>query len=292
MQFELQHEPQPSKSLSVSSLPQEATLAQEEASALSIAEKAHPKANVRAVIDHLRQSAYRRKKARLGISLFLCLCGVAAAACSDFLMRPYLTVFSLIFSAFVVMMNVVILPAIARRTDARSRNALETLNDIGMTGLLLQTYAAEQSTSQPHLAAALRRLLPRLQASDANLLNREQRAALYQVIGTSRLNTVLYDKTLVLAGLQALRHIGDKEALPVVLKLSRSTDEEIRDVANKCLGPLMELSEQYKRGEQYLRPSSVSAVWTDQADVLVRPASASTEQTAPEQLLRASKNQE
>ena len=289
MQIESQQEPQPVP-LPTASLTQEPIAAQEETVALPVAAKTDAKAGVLAVIDHLHQRARRRKETRLRFSLALCFCGLAAAACSYFLMRPYLTIFSFIFSGLTVLMNVFVLPRIARREEARSRNALEALDDVGMVGPLLQAYAAEQSTNQPHIAAALRRLLPRLQAENANLLDREQRAALYQVIGISRLNTILYDKTLVLAGLRALRYVGDKDALPVVLKVAKSIDREVRDAANDCLQLLMELAEQYKRGEQYLRPSSASTLQIGQSDVLLRPASG-VEQTAPEQLLRASKEE-
>jgi hypothetical protein len=175
----------------------------------------------------------------------------------------------------------------------QANKVIANINDLKLIGPLAEALDAERFLKPKPVVAALRRLLPRLQASDADLLTREQRVCLYRSINRQPMRGYnLYDKELAVDILKALQQVGDKEALPHVQRAAKwSRDKNIHHAANDCLQFLLEKAEAFKRSEQYLRPSSVSAVQTGQADALLRPASAGTEPTAPEQLLRASKEE-
>ncbi len=124
----------------------------------------------------------------------------------------------------------------AVRQEAKARSLMEQIDDVRLIGPLAQLLDAEKSAPQPSVASALRRSLPKLKASDAHLLSKEQRACLYRILSRARFNSWNYDKELILAILKALEQIGDKEALPAVQKLAKwSSDNAIREAANNCL---------------------------------------------------------
>lgn len=130
---------------------------------------------------------------------------------------------------------------------------------------------------------ALIKLLPRLQASDAHLLNEDQRACL---------NRALKGKNtqLVLAILKAYEQVGDEKALPCVEKLAEGEgrsgkDERVQAEAIECLPHLKARIEQQRASQTLLRASDAIAT---PPEVLLRPAEATVSDTPPEQLLRAS----
>jgi hypothetical protein len=138
-------------------------------------------------------------------------------------------------------------------------------------------------TEVKYLAAgALIRELPKLKASDAHLLNDEQRGYLYQALEGS-------DKQLILAILRALEQIGDEKAVPYVERLAEKAggDRQIRETATACLPYLEARAATQRASRTLLRPSSASAVATPASNTLLRPAQYSSP-TEPEQLLRAS----
>ena len=168
----------------------------------------------------------------------------------------------------------------------RTRQSLQQIDDVGLIGPLAEALDAEVAIKPKALIAALRRLLPRLQASDAALLTGEQRKCLYRALRwRAERAQSFYDRGLALDILKALEQIGDKDALPHVQYVAKwSLDKELREAANNCLPFLHQKAEEYRRGEIYLRPSSAPVTTSD---ILLRPASGANPSHPPtEQLLR------
>ncbi|HLK61098.1 MAG TPA: hypothetical protein VKU00_31335 [Chthonomonadaceae bacterium] len=160
-------------------------------------------------------------------------------------------------------------------------NALIHTDDLRVIGPLLE--AADSSEVSGAMAAmVLTRLLPRLQASDAGLLDDNAR---------NRLNSALLKQSrnadFVLAALKALQQVGDARALPVVQKLANRTDrsaaaQSIRAAAQECL-PFLELrAAQEQASQTLLRASGVNAT---PPDTLLRPVQ-NPIQVPAEELLR------
>lgn len=160
------------------------------------------------------------------------------------------------------------------------------IDDVRMIGPLAEAWSEERSLKPKSVIAALCRLLPRLQASDAHLLTREQRTCLYHAINWRAGRAVYqYDRPLTIAILKALQQIGDKEALPYARRAALSMHKDVREAANDCLKFLVEQAEQHKHGAHLLRPADAR---TSAPDVLLRASTDMTaqQQTPPEQLLR------
>ncbi len=261
--------------------PTSTTTKSDETLAQSSETSKHNYARMKATVHDLHHQALRRHIYRITSGLSLCLIGLMVLA------------FSLLHSAF-YFLNI-ILPlcflfyfrGLAGRQEAKSRSILESIKDLRLVGPLAQALDAEKTTHQSYIAGALCRLLPRLQASDASLLNKEQRACLNSLLTRRRLRHRHGGKVLILAILKALEQIGDKDALPAVQKLAQwSSDKDIRQAANNCLPYLHDRAEAYKRGAMYLRPADAR---TSGSDVLLRSSTSMTQpqQTPPDQLLRA-----
>lgn len=174
----------------------------------------------------------------------------------------------------------------AWRLHYQAKQSILQINDIQMIGPLAEAFDAETLTRPTAVIMALRRLLPRLQATDAAVLTRYQRFCLYHALKRENLRGgfLRYDRDLALDILKAMEQIGDQEALPYVQKVANSSwDKELCDAANNCLSFLHQQTEDYKRGETLLRPSS--AISTS-PDILLRPASG-VPTTPSDELLRA-----
>lgn len=134
-------------------------------------------------------------------------------------------------------------------------------------------------------------LLPQLNASDADLLDKEQRANLYKALNQppnkkKNETTVLHEAILTV-----LQQIGDEEALPHVEKLAKGEGrvgqyQIVREKAHECLPYLEKRVAQIRASQTLLRPSSAMDASLSGSDVLLRPATYSGE-TAPQELLRA-----
>jgi hypothetical protein len=127
----------------------------------------------------------------------------------------------------------------------------------------------------------LTRLLPRLQASDAHLLNQNRRAALL-----SRLKTTA-NTEFAISILKAYEQIGTEVELSAVEKLAdgkglAKKKREVQQAAQECLSYLRVRVEAQRAQQTLLRASSATGT---PADVLLRPASGVME-TPPDQLLR------
>jgi hypothetical protein len=110
-------------------------------------------------------------------------------------------------------------------------------------------------------------LLPRLQASDADLINDEQRAILYKQIRGD--NT-----ELVLAILKSLEQIGDEKVMPFVEERASGSNrkgrsQSIREAALACLPALNARVEMQRASHTLLRAAESDR---EDSEVLLRPA--------------------
>jgi hypothetical protein len=126
-----------------------------------------------------------------------------------------------------------------------------------------------------------------LNASDAHLLDDEQRAILYRV-----LNKEKYGLDLHRGILKALEQVGDEKALPHVEKLAKGEGlaakvQELQVAAEECLPFLEKRIEQIRASQTLLRASSASDAVLSGPDILLRPAMQAGE-TPSQELLRAS----
>ena len=150
--------------------------------------------------------------------------------------------------------------------------------DVKIVGPLVDALAFRDEITQQEARKALVGLLPRLQASDAPLLNGEQRERLRQMLFTEYIE-------LKVSVLKAYEHIGDAAELEAVERLLNFPiwDVEVREAAEACL-PFLQLRAQQMQSSQILLRAAQPAA---APDILLRPAAhASTEDET--QLLRMS----
>jgi hypothetical protein len=171
-----------------------------------------------------------------------------------------------------------------KQLDLDAVKALAQYGGARSTGLLAEALTIADIRVQ--VEQALIRELPKLKASDAPLLNEEQRYYLYQAL-TTRNNT-----NLILAILKALEQVGDEKAIPFVERLAEGKanfkSQEVRKAAATCLPYLREQAAKQKEHQTLLRPSSAADVVTTAPDTLLRPAQYGGSTTEPQELLRAS----
>jgi hypothetical protein len=123
------------------------------------------------------------------------------------------------------MLSWAMMPFLNWRTSTRiqreAAQALAGIEDLRAVGPLAEALEyrspGSQPTIYPVITGALRRLLPRMQASDAHLLTEPQRSCLYRAL-------LKGDAELVLAIVKALEQIGDGKALPYVEKLAEEPE--------------------------------------------------------------------
>ena len=135
------------------------------------------------------------------------------------------------------------------------------------------------------------RLLPQLKASDAQLLDEEQRSILYKALHSKK-----HYAALRIAILNALQQVGDEKGLPHVQKLAKgegltAQEEDILRAAQECLPYLERRVDRLRASQTLLRASSASEAMTSSPDMLLRPAM-DVGATPSEELLRASDGQE
>ncbi|MCW3098404.1 MAG: hypothetical protein JWL77_4022 [Chthonomonadaceae bacterium] len=175
---------------------------------------------------------------------------------------------------------------------------LAGLHDVRAAGSLIDTLKLEDRKIHAIAIESLIELLPRLTASDIDLLNAEQRTLLCWKLssppnrfdGNLRpLSQTAYEQQIAfrIAILQAFAQVGDSRALPIVERLARGetkTEEQkrIQKAARECL-PLLKLRiEQQRSIQTLLRASDASHA---DPETLLRPMKGAQE-THPEQLLR------
>jgi hypothetical protein len=137
----------------------------------------------------------------------------------------------------------------------------------------------------------LPKLLPQLNASDAHLLDEDQRTQLYKALHKHP-NKKNPNITLHQAILKALQQVGDEKALPHVEKLAKGEGiadrfPELKVAAEACLPFLTARVEQIRASQTLLRASSAAEAPSAGSDVLLRPA-LDAGATPAQELLRAS----
>jgi hypothetical protein len=172
--------------------------------------------------------------------------------------------------------------AVSAQRWSRDVNKILALEDVRTVGILAETLHYPDAALSAAMRKGLLRLLPRLQASDASLLNAEQRASLNRVLPTN-------DHALVLAILRAWQQVGDGEAIPAVEPLAAGESvlaqrsPEIQQAAQDCL-PFLRLRAEWERiGGTLLR--AAEAPTTDPA-TLLRSIEDATMADSGEHLLR------
>jgi hypothetical protein len=165
----------------------------------------------------------------------------------------------------------------------KAGQVLAEQDDIRIVGALAE--ARSFPIAQEAVTQALIRLLPRMKASDAHLLNAEQKKALYTGLAST-------EEALILTILKSLEQIGDGSALPYVEKLAYPSEkakvsEEVQEAARACLPFLTERAAEEQNRSTLLRASDGI---TTQPGELLRPAAA-TEETDPKLLLRATQQE-
>lgn len=156
---------------------------------------------------------------------------------------------------------------------------LAKFDDVRAVGFLAEALEFRDKHTRQAAAEALIRLLPRLKASDAHLLNAKQRAILLRTF-----NRPASSAALIVAILKAYEQVGDESALEPVRSLLTALNPRVQEAATECL-PFLESRIAQQRASQTLLRAS-SPIETATPDMLLRPALESGE-TNPQELLRA-----
>lgn len=130
-------------------------------------------------------------------------------------------------------------------------------------------------------------LLPRMQSTDAHLLNAEQRLCLYKQLRRDT-HTIFFlpnrNAELSLVILKALEQIGDASALPYVAQAAKTArSASVRQAASDCLPYLTQRAKSEHEANSLLRASASIAI----PDATLLRAAQSLPEAAPQQLLRA-----
>ncbi len=163
--------------------------------------------------------------------------------------------------------------------------AMAACKDMRVIGPLAEMWEFLNRRERLNATPVLADLLPRLRASDAALLNAQQRACLCSILTDPARELA----ELRIAILNAFQQVGDSQALPVVEQLADGqaktpTQKRVREAAQACLPFLRLRAEQEQVSGMLLRAVNVPGM---APEVLLRQAAAS-EESAPQQLLRAS----
>ncbi|HZP81684.1 MAG TPA: hypothetical protein VFB21_08610 [Chthonomonadaceae bacterium] len=189
----------------------------------------------------------------------------------------------------VVLLSCLAYPVTAFQARKRVAERLARFDDLRIVGPLAEMLEAPDMRARPDVVSALTTLLPRLQASDAALLDTEQRACLCRILTSSE--RALTD--LKIAILRAFEQVGDSRALPLVERLAEGPgrterQRRIRSAAKHCLPFLQERAAQEPFRQTLLRASLAAGV---ASDTLLRPAAPGVD-AAAQHLLRASVQEE
>jgi hypothetical protein len=135
----------------------------------------------------------------------------------------------------------------------RLATKLASVDDIQAVGTLVEMTSWPEARIQSMAMAALTRLLPRMKASDTQLLSRAQRFQLYQSL---KLVNARRHAEFQEALLTALEQIGDTAALPYVRSLAAESPTSLRQqrvivAARACL-PFLEECAQHNSSSQIL----------------------------------------
>jgi hypothetical protein len=146
-------------------------------------------------------------------------------------------------------------------------NSLIHSDDLRIVPPLIQA-AATVEISGTAAVMLLTRLLTRMRASDAGLLNPEDRTLLHTAMIKHS-----HNREFVLASLQALQQIGDVASIPTVQRLAeptywRAADPAVRGAALECLEFLKQRAALAEANQTLLRASDAGA---NSTEMLLRP---------------------
>ncbi len=187
----------------------------------------------------------------------------------------------------------------------RDIESVAAQQDIKTVGTLIDLSGIEKEMHGVHAQEGLITLLPRLRPEHANLLNNRQRAALRRVLGINIELTLYRDVNRLftpvslahpanrraiefrVAIMEAFANIGTKEDLPFIERLAAmeaasEVQSVLKSAAEKCLPLLQTRVAELEDKNSLLRASSA---YTDGANTLLRPATA-THSDPAEELLR------
>ena len=166
--------------------------------------------------------------------------------------------------------------------QARMAGKLASVDDVQAVGALTEMTSWPDDRIRSMAIAALVRLLPRVKASDTQLLSPDQRTQLYQWLRIANANR---HAVFQIALLGALEQVGDTAALPYVRALAgeRSVtlpQQNVIDAAIRCLPFLEECAQHNSSSQVLLRPI------TDQTHDANLLRSAKPVDIDPDQLVR------
>ena len=213
--------------------------------------------------------------------------GLSVAFCAYYLVThefhtiPFLLQmieFAFVLPYIVVYMNGGFQPSQARRSLT---SVLEEAEDVAFVPVALTLLQDKTADILPAITELLKRLLPRLQAGDAQAWTPQQYEALLKLLPTRP-----KDIDLVLCVLKALEQIGDARAIPAVTALTKAPLEVgtilIRTAAQECLPYLQQRAGEQKQAQMLLRPAHSHT----SGETLLRPTVSAASLTPDEQLLR------
>lgn len=170
----------------------------------------------------------------------------------------------------------------ASRLHTNAASELAKYDDVRTVGLYVDLLDVQDRGLRTVARDTLARLLPQIQAGNANLLSDSQRQTLAQALLKGR------NEPLSKAILQAFTQIGDTRVLPQVQRVADGKGDgswsvDVRVAARDCLFALQLRQEQEQAAQTLLRASASA----ETPQELLR-ASQSVPDTAPQELLRSS----
>jgi hypothetical protein len=158
----------------------------------------------------------------------------------------------------------------ASKLQKESVRKLAKSPDLRGVGYFVEALGFDDKDVKKEAAEALVSLLPQLKASDAHLLNDEQRTILYKQLRKD-------NSELILAILKSLEQIGDEKAVPFVEELANAKANKagyarIREAAQACLPALNARVARLMASHTLLRATEAA---DPDSSVLLRPAAGS-----------------
>jgi hypothetical protein len=166
--------------------------------------------------------------------------------------------------------------------------ALAKFDDVNAVGSLVETLEMPDPEVQSAVREGLAQLLPRLRASDAHLLNVEQRRILRkQMSSQPSIKNQQPTRMFIEAAVKGLEQVGDESFLETVENLANGRGfgvfDDVKAAADRCLPYLKQRIENDRLSHDLLRAASNGQSYDP--DGLLRPA-ASITPTDPAELLR------
>ncbi len=186
--------------------------------------------------------------------------------------------------------SVIVAVTAISQAQKNAAKKLTEYDDIRTVGPLAEALHYQDKGLRNAAVERLGVLLPRLKASDHDLMTEEQKLALYKAIKLPLAKGAgPADWAFLLAALGALEQIGDERALPFVDAIVERTpsgtkEPEVVEAARACRPALLERIEQQRVAMRLLRPSEAPA---DAGETLLRPTYGPG-QSDPDLLLRPS----